>query len=178
MKISILLIVFNLSFFQISKVFSQDTTVFRQINTEVWDKFEKAFRTNDAALFNSLQAKDVLRIPADSKTILSGHEYLDSQIKSFQWVKENGFKTEMELRFIERINFGSDASEKGIFKFTVTEPDSTHRYYYGKFHVLLKQQADKTWKITMNYDSSEKGTVDENDFKEAYDEWNFTPFLN
>lgn len=144
--------------------------------TQVWEKFEEAFITNDAALFNSLHAQNILRIPADSKTLISGKEYFDNQIQSFKWVTENGYKTGMELRFIERINYENHASERGIFRFVVTEPDSTQRIYFGKFHVILERESD-IWKISMDYDSSENGTIDEKSFIDAFDKWNFSPFI-
>lgn len=156
---------------------AQDTAVFRQINLQVWQKFEEAFVSNNPSLLNSLHTRDILRIPAESKTILAGKEYFDSQVKSFEWVKDNGYKTAMNVRFVERINYQSNASERGIFKFTVTEPTGEQRNYYGKFHVLLIS-VDGIWKISMDYDSTENGTISEKTYNEAYDMWNFKPFLS
>jgi len=82
----------------------------------------------------------------------------------------------MEIRFIERINYKMNASEKGIFKFTVTEPDGVKRKYFGKFHVLLINE-NGIWKISMDYDSTEDGTINELSFAKAFDKWNFIPFL-
>lgn len=157
--------------------FSQDTNIFRDINSTVWEKFEVSFETNNAELFNSLHTEDVLRIPAENKTIIYGKEYFNSQIESFGWIKDNGYKTEMELRFIERINYGNFASERGIFKFTVIEPGNIKRQYFGKFHVILEKQGE-LWKIVVDYDSTEEGTINETSFLNAYDKWNFNPFLS
>jgi hypothetical protein len=59
----------------------------------------------------------------------------------------------------------------------VTEPDSTQRIYFGKFHVILERESD-TWKISMDYDSNENGTIDEKSFINAFDKWNFSPFIS
>ena len=39
--------------------------------------------------------------------------------------------------------------------------------YYGKFHVLLKQEND-IWKLIMDYDSSEMYTINEASYKAAF----------
>jgi hypothetical protein len=155
---------------------AQDSIKFREINTQVWQKFEEAFSTNNVDLLISLHTNNILRIPADAKTLIIGQDYFDSQIEGFKWTKDNGYKTEIDLRFIERINYDEHASEKGIFKFTVTEPNNTERVYFGKFHVLLEKQ-DNAWKISMDYDSNENGTITGDNFNAAYDKWNFDPFL-
>lgn len=171
------IIVLSILFYYKSFIYGQDSSIFRQLNAQVWEKFEEAFRTNNVSLLNSLHTLETVRIPAESKTIITGKEYFDSQIKSFEWVKGNGYKTEMELRFIERINYSTNASEKGIFKFTVTEPDGEKRTYFGKFHILLCLVDDK-WKIYMDYDSTENGTINEDSFAKAFDKRNFAPFLS
>ncbi|MBN1649882.1 MAG: nuclear transport factor 2 family protein [Bacteroidales bacterium] len=155
---------------------AQDTNVFRQINTQVWEKFEEAFITNNPELLNSLHTDNVLRIPSDSKTIIIGKEYFENQKKSFAWVLENGYKTLMELRFIERISYDNYASERGIFKIIVIEPGDIKQQYFGKFHMILEKK-DEAWKISVNYDSTENGTIDELSFKNASDMWDFKPFL-
>jgi hypothetical protein len=166
----------NLFFLFQNFCFAQDTNIFKQINTQVWEKFENAFATNNPELLNSLHTTDILRIPADSKTIIGGQEYFNSQIESFGWIKENGYKTEMELRFIERINYSNYASERGIFNFTVIEPGNIIRQYFGKFHMILIKE-DDFWKIHVDYDSTENGTINETTFLSAFDKWNFKPFL-
>jgi hypothetical protein len=159
-----------------NRSFSQDTNIFREINTQVWEKFESAFKTNNPELLNSLHTSDILRIPAESKTLLFGKEYFASQNESFAWIKDNGYSTGMELRFIERINYEAHASERGIFKFTVIEPGDVKRVYFGKFHMILEKQSG-TWKIAVDYDSNENGAITETDFNNAYDKWNLKPFL-
>lgn len=164
------------SIFTILISYCQDTNIFKQINTQVWEKFEEAFQTNNVDLINSIHTKDILRIPADKQVIISGEDYFDSQLKSFNWVKENNYYTKIELRFIERIANNNYGSERGIYKFTVTDPGSEERIFYGKFHVLLRK-VDENWKIMLDYDSNENNTINEEIFRKAFDKWNFKPFL-
>ncbi len=157
------------------QVFSQDSTILAQINTQVWDKFEKAFATNDVDLLISIHTKEAIRIPADKKVIVTAMDYFESQVKSFKWVNENNYQTKIELRFVERICNEINASERGIFKYTVIDDEGDVRTFFGKFHVLLKKE-NNTWKIYMDYDSSEENTIDENSFMKAFDRKYFMPF--
>lgn len=149
----------------------------KQINDEVWTKFEQAFISYDVDLFKSIHTQDILRIPADKKVIVPSKEYFESQDKSFKWIKENNYQTKIELKFIERICNTSYASERGIFKFTIIDDESKERIVYGKFHVLLKK-TDGRWKIFFDYDSNEMGTITAESFKNAYHKWNFEPFIH
>jgi Ca2+-binding EF-hand superfamily protein len=149
----------------------------KQINDDVWTKFEQAFVTYDVDLFKSIHTQDILRIPADKKVIVPSEEYFESQDKSFNWIKENNYQTKIELKFIERICNASHASERGIFKFTIIDNETKERIIYGKFHVLLKK-TDEKWKIFFDYDSNEDGTITAESFKNAYGKWNFEPFIH
>lgn len=157
-------------------LYGQDSTLLKQINEQVWTKFEQAFVTYDVDLFKSVHTPDILRIPADKKVIVPSMEYFESQDKSFKWIKENEYQTKMELRFLERIGNENFASERGIFKFTVIDDENEERIFYGKFHVLLKKQ-NNLWKIFVDYDSNEGGTITIETFENAYEKWNYKPFL-
>ena len=170
---SVLILLLILSSF--SQALSQDSTILKQINSQVWDNFEKAFAVNDVELLLSLHTKDVIRIPADKKVIVSASDYSESQHKSFKWIEENNYQTKIELRFIERICNEINASERGIFKFTVIDDEDDNRIFYGKFHVLLRMEGD-SWKISMDYDSKEEGLIDEESFKKAHLRTNYMPF--
>jgi ketosteroid isomerase-like protein len=149
----------------------------KQINEDVWTKFEQAFVTYDVDLFKSVHTADILRVPADKKVIVPGKEYFESQDKSFMWIKENNYQTNIELKFIERICNNNFASERGIFKFTVLDDEKKERIVYGKFHVFLRN-TDGRWKIFVDYDSNEGGGINAESFKNAYDKWNFAPFIH
>jgi hypothetical protein len=169
------LLILPYTFLLSTPLISQDTTTMAKINTEVWNNFEKAFLTNDVALLESLHAENILRIPADKKVIVPGKEYFESQEKSFDWIKVNDYQIKMELRFTERICSEKYASERGIFRFRIDDGEET-RIIYGEFHVIL-QNINRSWKIILDYDSSEEGTITAEYYEKAYDKWNFKPFL-
>ncbi len=169
------LLIWSHAFLLSTPLISQDTTIMAQINTEVWNNFEKAFLTNDVTLFESLHAENIIRIPADKKVIIPGKEYFESQEKSFDWIKINDYQIKMELRFMERICSPEYASERGIFKFRVDDGEKI-RIIYGEFHIIL-QNINGRWKIILDYDSDEGGAITAESYEKAYDKWNFKPFL-
>lgn len=59
---------------------------------------------------------------------------------------------------------GKTASERGIYKYTYTPTTGEPRTGYGQFHVFSRKEKGR-WKIAVDYDSSEGGTVGEAEFK-------------
>jgi ketosteroid isomerase-like protein len=45
-----------------------------------------------------------------------------------------------------------------------TSKDGISQHFYGQFHVFHRK-IDGVWKIAVDYDSDEDGTVDETDFE-------------
>jgi ketosteroid isomerase-like protein len=80
--------------------------------------------------------------------------------------KAAGNKRTLELRFSERISDSNKAIEVGIYKGTFTNSKGETHTYYGRFHVVLRKEGE-TWKILVDTDSSESGTIGEDDFTKA-----------
>jgi hypothetical protein len=147
MKLSIALILVSCS------VFAQ--TGQKDINDQVWKPFIKGFEENNADLFMSVHSKDLIRSPRDSKKLLNWDQYRQ------QTSKQTGIHS-IELRFTERINNDSQAIDVGIYK--TSYPD--HPPYYGRFHVVLRKE-NGVWKILVDMDSNEGGTIGEAQFLAA-----------
>ncbi|MBT8232302.1 MAG: hypothetical protein HKO66_11200, partial [Saprospiraceae bacterium] len=82
----------------------------------------------------------------------------------------------ISLRFFERINNDKIASERGFYK-SVSNPETPNeRISYGQFHALL-QNENGTWKILMDYDSDNGGTVSSADFESANALEDIDPFV-
>ena len=80
--------------------------------------------------------------------------------------KTSGNKRELGLRFTERIANDNQAMEVGIYKVTITEKSGSIRTFYGRFHVALRKEND-IWKILVDTDSSERGSIGEQDYMQA-----------
>ncbi|NNC50198.1 MAG: nuclear transport factor 2 family protein [Flaviramulus sp.] len=144
--------------------FSQNTTNLKAINIDIWSNFTKAFEELDYELFSSLHCDDLVRVSGDSKSIKSKAVYIDGY-KS-RWTNQS-IKRTISFRFLERICNDKTASERGIYKLTIYPDSPNEKSYYGKFHVLLKKE-NGSWKILVDYDSSESNTIDESTFNEAF----------
>jgi hypothetical protein len=147
----------------------------QDINNDVHRKFHQAFDSLDYKLMESIHSKELMRIPADRKIILGYEEYMEQNKSFFEHTKKNNGTLNIELRFFERLNNDSVASERGIYKLTMNKNREDETVYYGKFHVLLLKE-DNTWKILMDYDSNEKNIIGEEDFKNAYEMNDFGKF--
>lgn len=135
----------------------------KEINAQVWHPFIKAFNGYDTEAFMAVHAKDLARVPRDAKTISTYEQYKKQHEDGDKRAQTGNIKRTIELRFIERIASPTQAFEVGIYKTTVTQPQSEPQVMYGKFIVVLRKE-NNTWKIVLDSDSSEKNTVSANDF--------------
>jgi ketosteroid isomerase-like protein len=165
MKNKIFIICSIFIFISVNLCFSQEKSHLKDINTHVWIPFTKSYETYDYSLFSSIHSQELVRISADGKSIKAFPEYIESYKN--RW-KNSEKKQTISFRFIERIVNNAFASERGIYKLTVNLNTSEEKSYYGKFHVLLKRVNGK-WKIIMDYDSSERNTINEASYNLAFE---------
>lgn len=141
-------------------VYSQNQT--EAINKDVWFNFMQAYQDLDASLFNQIHTDDVLRIPEESGSMMIGQEYKDANLENFNRWNLAKVNQRIQFSFISRIQKGNWAYETGIYKLT-RYTDSGSQSFYGKFHVTLKK-ASGIWKIFIDSDSNENGTIGEEEF--------------
>lgn len=175
MKMKILISIIFLAVL-INPIKAQSIKNLKDINNDVHKKFCQVYDSLDCRLMESIHSKKLMRIPADRNTILNYREYMDQNKLSFEHTKTNNGTLNIDLRFFERLNNDSVASERGIYKFTINKNKEDERVYFGKFHVILVKE-DSTWKILMDYDSNENNTIVEEDFNKAYGMNDFEKFL-
>ncbi|CAL2077646.1 nuclear transport factor 2 family protein [Tenacibaculum sp. 190524A02b] len=155
--------------------YSQSINNLKEINI-VWAKFYKAFETLDAEIMAEIHDKDLIRI-SGGKRISNYTTYINSYKKRFASAQNNGMTNTIALRFFERINNDSIASERGVYQLTRLNKQKNKKVYYGQFHVLLVKK-NNTWKIIMDYDSNESNTITKNDFLKAFPINNITVFTS
>jgi|GEM_PF-1268240 len=141
---------------------------------DVWGDFMKAFANNDYTLMAEIHSKKLIRI-GGGNNIRDYKAYIDGYKETFENANAASTKNNIELRFFERISDAKTASERGIYKLTRTT-NGEEQSFYGEFHVLFKKKGGK-WKIIMDYDNNNGGTVGEQEFLDAYDIDDFKPFL-
>jgi ketosteroid isomerase-like protein len=138
----------------------------KEIDEQIWQPFIYYFNTLDTESFLALHSKDLIRSARDSKSIMSWDQYFESQQQFNTRTKEQGDTPSIELHFTERIATADRAIDVGVYKTTVTSKNGKSRSFYGRFHVVLRKENGK-WKILVDTDSSEHGTVGEKQFNEA-----------
>lgn len=143
---------------------SQDAQ--KQINDQVWKPFITTFNNYDTKGFMAVHSHDLVRAPRDSKTVLNFEQYKKQYEEGDKRSAQQKTKRIIELRFLERIANENQAFEVGIYKTTNINAQGESRSFYGKFHVVLRKE-NGTWKILVDSDSAEGGTIGEKDFAAA-----------
>lgn len=141
--------------------------ILKAIDQDIWLPFIKAFAEGDAGGYIALHSKDLIRPMGDAKRIEPYDKWTAGTRGMFKSFAERGTKIAIDFRFLERIANEDTASERGIFEFSMTNAKGETQKSYGKFHVILKKVAG-TWKILMDYDSSEGRTINAESFKAAH----------
>jgi ketosteroid isomerase-like protein len=139
------------------------------IDIQVWKPFTKAIMNQDVNAFVAVHSKDLVRAERNQKKVMGLDEYRKGMETGWPGWKESIQKSKttytFELRFTERISNGSVAYEVGYFKNESIGPNGK-RVSYGKFQVALRKE-EGIWKILVDSDSNEGGTITEEMFQAA-----------
>lgn len=133
-----------------------------QINQQVWYPFMASYNDLDDKAFMKIHDENVIRVVRDRQEMMLGSEYAQAMELNANWHKENGVTRQIEFSFTERIAKEDTAYEVGYYKVTNSR-DGEKRTFYGVFNVILKKK-NGVWKILVDSDTSEKGTINEADF--------------
>ena len=144
---------------------SQSLNNLKEIN-KTWEKFYMAFDSLDYKLMAEIHSKELVRI-SGGKRISDYETYINSYKTRFEKAKNNNVSNNISLRFFERVNNDSIASERGIYKLIIIDNQENKQSYYGQFHVIFKKE-DGMWKILMDYDSNEGDTIREKEYLNAH----------
>jgi ketosteroid isomerase-like protein len=149
----------------VTTVSAQDETQ-KEIIEQIWKPFIEGFNNSSTEVFMSVHSRDLIRSPRDDKSILNYAEYRELQSRSDSKTLAKGNKKNIELRFTERFASNDLAINVGIFKTSYTLKNGQTSDYYGRFHVALRKE-NGYWKILVDTDSTEGGTIGEKDFLAA-----------
>ncbi len=137
----------------------------RAINRDIWTPFSEAYAGNDAGKYLSLHTADFIRANGGQWAgVKNLAEYGASVQTNFARNAENGRKARIDFTFFERVAGPETASERGIYRYTDIPKSGDPRSFYGKFHVFHRK-VNGVWKIAVDYDSDEDGTIGEADFR-------------
>ena len=136
----------------------------KAIDRDIWTPFSEAYAAYDADKYLALHTPDFVRANGGEYAgIHNLTEYAGEIRTGFARGKDSGKPVQIDFTFFERIAGPETASERGIYKYSFISKNGEKRAYYGQFHVILRKVKD-VWKIAVDYDSDEDGTIDEADF--------------
>ncbi|HMJ48783.1 MAG TPA: hypothetical protein VK498_15735 [Ferruginibacter sp.] len=137
------------------ELFAQADSLQKQINEQVWKVFINSFNNSDNTGLSSVHSRELSRVSIDNNQIIGYGEYFKPLPDSVN-VMRSRWKSNIELRFLQRIASNGRAFETGYYKTTSTNSTSGQsRTGYGKFVVLLRKE-NGVWKILMDADAHEK----------------------
>ena len=118
----------------------------KEIDTQLWEQFVKAYNSRNAALYNEIHTDDIVRITKGG--IRQGEAFKKGIVKSYG--RANQPKRKIEFKHEHRIHEKDIAYEVGYFKVTYFK-EGKEESYFGRFSVLLKKERGK-WKIAQDWD--------------------------
>ncbi|HEY5822792.1 MAG TPA: hypothetical protein VIT44_00410, partial [Cyclobacteriaceae bacterium] len=115
------------------------------INKDIWIPFITGVNSNNAELYNSVNAEDFYWVRSGEKTrIMNRKEYIEDARIVMQGRAEKKMQTELDVRFTER-NINSEfASERCVIKYTSTETGKNPVTSYGITQIFSRKQ-DGVW---------------------------------
>jgi ketosteroid isomerase-like protein len=137
--------------------------VLSQINRDVWIPFSSAYAQGDAEAFIALHSPDVIRVEGNGGWVGGFEEYAGRLREWFQWVAVQEGRLDIQFRFSERHTGDGVASERGVYRLTLTYSDADEHLWYGMFHTVCRRR-NGVWRISLDYDSDEGGAVGEETF--------------
>lgn len=144
----------------------QDPVLLQELNDHIWTPFHEAYRDGDAEKYIALHRPEFIRGEGRPRVVRTLEEYAGGVRRSFALWQERGLQIDLRFRFFERIVKGAQASERGIYQFTITNAEGQTQRFYGQFHTFARK-VDGRWQFVVDYDSDEGGTIDETKYLAA-----------
>ncbi len=144
-------------------LFAQERSKVEQLNDlnkQLWLPFIEGVNTAKADLYVGVHAKDFYWVSAGSNgRIMDLPEYADDSVMVMKQRKEQGTRSEMEVRFLERNVDGDFASERCIVKFTMHERGKEPQVSYGVSQYFSRKE-NGVWRMWMQFKPADKGSAE------------------
>jgi uncharacterized protein (TIGR02246 family) len=135
-----------------------DAELLGELNRDVWHAFRRTYAARDAAGFLALHLPDLVRAGGPARQVHGFEEYAAQTAEWFAGLAERGDGIDIDFRFVERIASAGLASERGVYRITAVPASGERRVFYGRFHTFARK-VDGHWRIAVDYDSDDGGTV-------------------
>lgn len=139
---------------------------FDDIDGDVWAPFMRAYSQLDIDLFSSIHASDFVRVESSSRWIGGLDSYLQRTDRGFARARAQGDALAIEFRFTDRVLGDGLASERGVYRVTVTEPAGQAQTFLGRFHSVLRHDGAR-WRLLLDHDDADETLDDTTPFDAA-----------
>ena len=112
----------------------------------LYDRFSQAYDELDSQAVVALYTEDALYLSGD-RPIRRGSADIATSFSFLDRVREDGGTMSIEFRSVDRSIEGNLAHDVGYYKTVSTPPGGEPRVGVGKFVVVLKKQADGSWRF-------------------------------
>jgi ketosteroid isomerase-like protein len=123
-----------------------------ELNRDLWHPFVRSYAERDTDTFIGLYDPALIRASGAAGQIHGYTEYAEQMRAFFARVAERGDTLAIDFRFDERLASGEVASERGVFRLTVTPSSGPVRTMYGRFHTYARR-VDGRWRFVADYDT-------------------------
>ena len=94
----------------------------------------------------------------------TGKQHYDQAVRELNRIEPDAYcsrgdRLAIDFRFLERIAGDGVASERGMYRVTVTPADGPAQEFFGRFHTISRCTADG-WRFILDYDGDASGPVD------------------
>jgi ketosteroid isomerase-like protein len=143
------------------------STVFTQINADIWLPFSQAYATGAVDRYLAIHAADFTYVQAGARIIEGLDDYSQRIRKSFADLAGRGVTFTIAFRFVERIASGRLASERGLFRLSGTGPKGPGPVRHGRFHTIARRD-DAGWRLIVDYEYADVEPVAPADYEAAF----------
>lgn len=124
------------------------------LDRDIWHEFVRSYAALDTEAFLGLHAPELIRAGGPGREMLDFPRYAADIREFFATVASRGDAVAIEFAFTERLAGGGLASDRGVYRLTITLAGGERRVQFGRFHVLARH-GDGRWRIVADYDAPE-----------------------
>ena len=146
------------------------------INRDVWLPFRRSFAALDLDGFIDFHAPDLVRVEVGARWIGGRDEYATRVKRGFDYATERGDSFAIDFRFTTRIVADSAAFERGVYCSSIIAPDGGEQLFFGRFNTVSRR-TEVGWRLTLDQDDDEGGTVDAAAFEAGHAIGDIAPFI-
>ncbi len=130
------------------------SAIHKEIDRTVWSRFQDAFERLDGEALNAVYADAALRVTPDGIDT----EGLFKQRNKTRFAANiaNGDRIALDFWFDSRRTNESTSYDVGFYRVGITNAAKDTSYFYGQFHIVLKQ-IEGHWKIVQDWDTESIG---------------------